>query len=157
MMTKHLLVSLLGLTLLASSLFAEPQKKASEEKKLLVVPPFPEGDPELPLLPPPAKTSRQNETAPMPRLVDSDKPFEVIVVAAPDGETIGKGGIAVGFFNHSDRNLILEIGERTIKLDSRHYIQIKAGREFNWSEKNGPTQTTKVPDDASGVEIVFRR
>lgn len=157
MMTKHLLASLFGLTLLAGSLCAEPPKKASEEKKRLVLPPFPDGDPELPLLPPPAKTAPVAETAPMPRLVDSDKSFEVIVVAAPDGETIGKGGIAVGFFNHSDRDLLLEIGERTIKLDSRHYIQIKAGREFNWSEKNGPTQTTKVPDDAGGVEIVFRR
>jgi hypothetical protein len=162
-MMKHIPASLFALTLLAGPLFAEPPKKPSDEKKPLVKPPFPDGDLELPLLPPPLKISPVAEIAPiaeiapLPRLNDTNKSFDIIMVAATEGAAPTDGRIGVGFFNHSDRDVTLEVNKRTIKLGSRHYLQLKLPRDFDWREKEGPVQTTNVPSDSEGVEIVFRR
>lgn len=137
----------------ATLLQAAPQ----EEKKPVVQPPFPDSEPELPLLPPPAKKPIESESAPMPRVNDTNKSFDVIIVAGDEAAKTTSERVAVGFFNHGERDLVLEIDSKPIKLDSRHYVQLKLPREFSWREKNGPMETTKVPADADGIEIVFRR
>lgn len=156
MMMKHLYISVFALTLSADSLFADPEKPG-EEKKLIVKPPLPDLESDLPLLPPPVKRISGVESVPAPRVNDTNKPFDVIMVAAAEDAKPAEGRIAVGFFNHGERDLTLEIDKRSVTLSSRHYVQLKLPREFTWREKDGAMQTTKVADDAEGVEIVFRR
>jgi hypothetical protein len=155
-MLKNLLPAFLTLTLLVGVAATEPAEKSTPEKKKLVKPPFPDGDPKEPLLPP-QKIEPVVEPGPAPRVNDTNKAFDIIVVAAAEGATPTPDSIAVGIFNHADRDLTIEINKRTIKLGSRHYVQVKLPREFGWREKDGPQQTTKVPMDSAGVEIVFRR
>jgi len=97
------------------------------------------------------------ELAPPPRNDDAKKTYDVIGVAPAPGAMPTQANVAVGFFNHSERDLVLEINDRAVKIGSRYYLQLKLPREFTWREKDGPLQTTKVPADAEGVEIVFRK
>ncbi len=152
---KTLPCSLVALLLLAASFQAAAQPAIEEPKSPVVKPPLP--DEELPLLPPPIKQPPVAEPAPIPRVNDTNKPFDVIVVATAEGAKPAGDRVAIGFFNHSNRDVTLEIDQRTIKLNSRHYVQLKLPREFTWREKDGPMQITKTPENADGVEIVFRR
>ena len=149
-MNRHLLLAFLTVILLWSlaALVAAPPERLPNKP----LPPFPDGP--LEDLPAPVKTPEQG---PPPRLNDTNKPYDVIVVAPPNGAAPTTGDVAVGFFNHSERDLVLEINGQPTKLGSRRYLQLKLPREFDWREKDGSAQTTKVPADADGVEIVFRR
>jgi len=94
-----------------------------------------------------------------PRSVDESKvPYEVIPVAPADERPVARPAtVTIGIFNHSKRDLVLEIGERTVKIESRRWVKLTLPREFNWREKDGAVWTTSVPDNADAVEIVFKR
>jgi hypothetical protein len=173
-MNRHLvgLVALLFAGTDFAPLRAEPDAP-SDLKKFQAkppLPPFPDGDPDKPLLPPAKKdvpAPKKELQTPEPPMVDKDVPvpprvadaavFDVIAVAPQDGAPASGGRVAIGFFNHGDRELVLEIDGRTVKLGSRYYLQLKLPREFRWRENQGSARTTKVPADADGVEIVFRK
>jgi hypothetical protein len=181
-MRLHLLPLLAALAAIPSQSLAEPEPDADAKKSLVKPPPpFPDSPPDVPILPPPPikKTDSKDdappfkkppaddtpplikeplpEVVPMPRHNDTGKPFDIINVAPFEGIQQVGGRVGVGFFNHSDRDLVLEIDGRPLQLNSRYYVQVKLPREFRWREKDGPTQTTKVPSDAGGVEIIFRK
>ncbi|MCE9530814.1 MAG: hypothetical protein K8T89_06790 [Planctomycetes bacterium] len=141
-MNRHIYLFLS--TLLTISLFgtaiAEPPKQ---------VPPLPEGPSEIP-------ASRTKSASPA-RLDDTTKPYDVIVVMAAADAKANTAEVGVGFFNHSERDVVIDLNGRTIKLGSRHYLSLKLPREFTWREKDGPSWTTKIPDKSDGIEIVFRR
>jgi len=155
-MNARILLSLLALLMLAnfSGLRAAPPDKAPDKP----APPFPSDETPLPMKAPkqeaPLKTP---ETAPSPRLDDSTKSFDIIAVAPADGSTPAAGNVEVGFYNHGDRELVLQINDRAVTLGSRYYLQLKLPREFTWREKDGPERKTKVPENANGLEIVFRK
>jgi hypothetical protein len=179
---NRLLVGLLAILFAGAGLAplrAEPDAP-SDLKKFQAkppLPPFPDGDPDKPLLPLAKKeTSAPKKETPAPKkepqtpeppMLDKDLPvpprvvdaaaFDVIAVAPQAGAPVSGGRVAVGFFNHGDRELVLEIDGRTVKLGSRYYLQLKLQREFSWRENQGAARTTKVPAEADGVEIVFRK
>jgi hypothetical protein len=152
----------------AVSLRADPPepKKTVVKPPLLPTPGTPADDAPAPLKPP----DRTAPPSPEPLLIkpaeipppaapkdEAGKSYDVLSVAPTPGSKPSDGLLAIGFFNHSDRDLVLEIDKRTINLKSRYYVELKLPREFNWREKEGPLQTTKVAADADGVEIVFRK
>lgn len=150
-MTCHLLPCLVVAMALAgiATLTAAPPEKL---KVIPPLPPFPDtGDEVL------SPVKKSVELGPIPRTNDTNKPYDVIVVAPADGAQPAEGVIAVGFFNHGERDVLIEINNRTVKLASQYYLQMKLPREFTWREKEGPMQKTKVPAEADGLEIVFRR
>jgi hypothetical protein len=152
----HSLIAVMSLSGFAGLRAAPPESDGDVPKKLQVKPPFPDSDlDELPVLP--TTKTVAPERAPMPRTGDSNDPFDVVLVAAAEGSQPTGGKIGVGFFNHSERDIVLEIDGRTLKLGSRYYVQIKMPREFSWREKGGPARKAKVPAEADGVEIVFRK
>lgn len=147
-MTVHNLT--FSIIVLAFAVFAS-QAAQPEPRKLDIKPPLPDTAPEE--LPSPIKVVE----ASVPRVEDTNRPYDVILVAPKVEKVPVPGEVAIGFFNHSDRDLILEVNDRTVKLGTRHYLQLKLPREFNWREKNGTNRTTKVPADADGAEIVFKK
>ena len=145
-----------------------------DQKKLQVKPPLPPFPSDMTVDPMPLPVQKLStvETGPMPRQDDDKKAleimpaprpgdekkaFEVLMVAPEEGTTPARSQVGVGFFNHSERDIVLEINERTVKLGSHYYLQIKMPREFVWREKDGTAQKTRIPVDADGVEIVFRK
>jgi hypothetical protein len=176
---RHLLL-LAALIIIPSTTLAEPEPDAKKPQAKPPLPPLPGSPFDEPLLPlPPMKKAAADEVtpfkkavsdepltlprealpepAPLPRANDTGKPFDVIAVASTDGVRQVTGRVSVGFFNHSDRDLILDINGRTVTLNSRYYLQLKLPREFAWREKEGPVQKAQVPDEADGLEIVFRK
>ena len=80
-MIRQLRFSFLALILLMSQIIGSAPVIAGDENKPAIKPPFPDGEPELPLLPPPVKNTPA-ETAPLPRSNDTNKAFDIIMVAA---------------------------------------------------------------------------
>ena len=65
--------------------------------------------------------------------------------------------VKVGFFNHSDRDLVLDVNGDPLKLPKEQYVTVRLPRTFTWAEKGAKGKNVVVPPDADGIEIVFRR
>lgn len=65
--------------------------------------------------------------------------------------------IKVGFFNHSDREIVLDVNGESVKLPKEQYVTLRLPRTFNWAEKGAKAASVVVPPDADGIEIVFRK
>jgi hypothetical protein len=65
--------------------------------------------------------------------------------------------VKVGFFNHSDREITLEVNGEQLKLPSEQYVTLRLKRTFTWGEKGKKATDVAVPPDADGIEIVFRK
>jgi hypothetical protein len=63
----------------------------------------------------------------------------------------------VGFFNHTDRDLTLLIQGEEVPLPKDEYVTLRLPREFKWAEKGETAREVKIPADAEGLEIVFRK
>ena len=61
--------------------------------------------------------------------------------------------VKVGFFNHTGRDLILEIHGETVDLPSSQYVTLRLPRSFRWSEKRGKANEVTIPDDADGIDV----
>jgi len=92
-----------------------------------------------------------------PNKDDDRQSYDMFPVARSERLAPADGMVGIGFYNHSDRDIVLKINDRTVKLASRYYLKIKMPREFCWRELEGNEQKTKVPAEADGVEIVFKR
>jgi hypothetical protein len=84
------------------------------------------------------------------------KAFEQFVVPA-EGRGEPKAEVKVGFFNHSDREISLDVNGEAVKLPAEQYVTLRLPRTFKWSEKGTKGNDVVVPPDADGIEIVFRR
>ncbi|HSQ55328.1 MAG TPA: hypothetical protein VLM40_06245 [Gemmata sp.] len=63
---------------------------------------------------------------------------------------------AVGFYNHTNRDLNLTIEGRAVKLPARMYLYAQVAPPFSWSHGDQPIVRQKVPDGAAGLDVVFR-
>lgn len=62
----------------------------------------------------------------------------------------------VGFFNHTDRDLMLTVEGDTVMLPRRHYVTAEVPATFVW-KMDGDERRTEVPAAAPGVEVVIRK
>jgi hypothetical protein len=100
----------------------------------------------------------------LPKPKDADVPKKVPLSRKVDQFLVPSEGkksevtpeVKVGFFNHSPRDLVLEIHGEAVKIPSSQYVTVRLPRTFKWSEKGGKINEVIVPSDADGVEIVFR-
>jgi hypothetical protein len=75
------------------------------------------------------------------------------VVAAEKAE----GGYrAVGFFNHTNRDLELSIEGRSVKLPAKTYLEAKVAQTFTWGYGDRSAVRERVPEGAAGLDVVFR-
>lgn len=65
--------------------------------------------------------------------------------------------VKVGFFNHSDRDLALDVNGEPVRLPKEQYVTLRLPRTFKWAEKGAKAKDVVVPPDADGIEIVFRK
>ncbi|HVK11943.1 MAG TPA: hypothetical protein VM597_24430, partial [Gemmataceae bacterium] len=101
---------------------------------------------------PPAKLSAE------PVVPDPEpKAFDQFLVPAdaPKGDPARE--VKVGFFNHSARELVLTVHGDEVKLPGGQFVTLRLPRSFEWGEKGKKAATVTVPNDADGVEIVFRK
>jgi hypothetical protein len=65
--------------------------------------------------------------------------------------------VKIGFFNHSDKEITLDVNGEAVKLPSEQYVTLRLPRSFSWSVKGEKSRAVNVPNDAEGLEIVFRK
>jgi hypothetical protein len=65
-------------------------------------------------------------------------------------------GFRVRFFNHSERDLILEVEGQELKLPSGESLKRKVPREFIWKEKGQSENRQSIPADSLGIDVVIR-
>ncbi len=137
-----------------SAPLAQPRVVEPEPVKLPpLVPRVPGNEGGLPPLKiaPPAGPSTSNSSP----LADR-RAAEVVPVVG--GEVPAPGALrSVGIFNHTDRAVTLTVEGETVTLPARSYVTAAVPRKFAWKLGAGELQTTEVPPDAPGVEIVLRR
>ncbi|HJZ90268.1 MAG TPA: hypothetical protein VKE40_05305 [Gemmataceae bacterium] len=85
------------------------------------------------------------------------KDVEQFLVPADEKRSEPPAEVKVGFFNHSDRDLVLEVNGEPLKLPSEQYVTKRLPRTFKWAEKGKPATDVTIPPDADGIEIVFRK
>jgi hypothetical protein len=113
------------------------------------------GDPLDKSLPDVPKGDRPKGDAPKKDLGEA-KRFEQFVIPA-DGRGEPRAEVKVGFFNHSDREIVLDVNGEPLKLPKEQYVTIRLPRTFTWAETGAKGTSVVVPPDADGIEIVFRR
>lgn len=85
------------------------------------------------------------------------KSVEQFLVPGDSARTASATEVKVGFFNHTTRDLVLVVNNEEIKLPAAQYVTVRLPRAFQWMEKGGKAADVKVPVDAEGIEIVFRK
>lgn len=118
-----------------------------------------------PTIPPstPTPTPPAPEKKETPKAKEADKTKEKNVsvdqflIPAERVRSEAPSEVKVGFFNHSDREMEIEINGETLKLPADQYVTVRLPRTFNWSVKGQVSKEVKVPADSDGLEIVFRR
>jgi hypothetical protein len=88
---------------------------------------------------------------------DGRQAVEQYFVPADTGRGEPKPEVKVGFFNHSDRELQLEVNGEAVRLPKEQYVSLRLPRTFKWAEKGQKGTEVVVPPNADGLEIVFRR
>ncbi|MEZ6141197.1 MAG: hypothetical protein R3B84_11560 [Zavarzinella sp.] len=69
---------------------------------------------------------------------------------------VASAEVKVGFFNHSTTELDLLINGEKVALPSQQYVTMKLPRTFEWQQRGKEVKKITVPDDAVGIELVFR-
>ena len=124
--------------------------KADGPKVPAPIPKLPGGDGLPPLaVPTPADPSgKVNANYPA-------KPARVRIVAVAGTPTSAATGL-IGFFNRSQTDLTLTVNGTKTAFPKQSYLSVELPRKFTWSLDDGAEQTTDVPAEAPGVEIVIR-
>ena len=84
------------------------------------------------------------------------KPFEQYVIPT-EGKGEPAAQVKVGFFNHTDRQLVLDVNGQSLRLPKGEYVTMRLPRTFTWAETGAKDNSVVVPPDAEGIEIVFRK
>jgi hypothetical protein len=79
-----------------------------------------------------------------------------VSVFPASGEVALNGYRTVGFYNHTDRDLNLTIEGRAVKLPAKTYLHAKLGPSFTWGVGDRPAARETVPENAAGLDVVFR-
>lgn len=113
--------------------------------------------PDLPDVPdepkPPASKDAVNKNVP----TALGKAVEQFIIPAEGNRAERPAEVRVGFFNHSEREIVLEVNGEIVKLPSEQYVTLRLKRTFTWAEKGQKATDVAVPPDADGMEIVFRK
>ena len=117
-------------------------------------------------LPPdgPIARPKSDSTSRSSPLTGSGKP-ELAVSVFPVADEVGRTGVVttpgagyrtVGFYNHTDRDVVLTIEGRVVKLPAKSYLHARLASTFTWSPGDRPATRETVPAGASGFDVVLR-
>jgi hypothetical protein len=74
----------------------------------------------------------------------------------PDAGTAVKELLPVGFWNVSNRDVVLTVAGRARVLPANHSITLQVEREFSWQLDQQPAQQGRVPAGKSSLQLVIR-
>lgn len=133
----------------------EPVKPADPEpvKIPTFTPKVPETDGNLPPLKLPTLPN------PDPTSISRSSPLtgSGIDIVPADGKPATNGKRRVGFYNQTNREVLLTVEGESVKLPSKHTITAEVPATFTWKLDRGDARSTTVPDGASGVEVLIRK
>lgn len=78
-------------------------------------------------------------------------------IVPAEGKLPANGKRRVGFFNQTDRAVVLTVEGESVTLPGRHTITAEVPATFTWALDRGDPRSTTVPGGASGVEVVIRK
>ena len=90
-------------------------------------------------------------------LANIERKIDEFLIAGKEGKAEPSKEVKIGFFNHSGKDLTLDVNGETVTLPSEQYVTLRLPRQFAWSIKGEKNRDVKVPSDADGLEIVFRK
>ncbi|MBX9625592.1 MAG: hypothetical protein K2X82_17430, partial [Gemmataceae bacterium] len=79
-----------------------------------------------------------------------------VQVLTASGASTAAGTRTVGFFNHTGKAVELVIDGRAVTLPRKSYLHAEVPPAFKWRYNGNPAEAATVPDDAAGLDIVFR-
>src|SRR5262245_40683691 len=85
----------------------------------------------------------------------SGREMKVSVFTASGSRTAG-GLYKIGFYNHTDRSLVLTIEGKTVTLPAKTYLHAQVASTFTWKYGDKPATTANVPAGAAGLDVLFR-
>ena len=91
-----------------------------------------------------------------PKTIPEGKSFEQYMIPA-EGKGEPPALVKVGFFNHTERQLVLDVNGQSLRLPKGEYATVRLPRTFTWAEQGAKDNSVVVPPDAEGIEIVFRK
>jgi hypothetical protein len=62
----------------------------------------------------------------------------------------------IGFFNHTDRDIRLVIEGKAVTLPKKSYLHAELPSKFTWKHSDRLAETAAVPDDAAGIDVLFK-
>lgn len=118
-----------------------------------------DGKPAPPLLPPPTPdaTPATGKVALPPPPAAEAPPHVIYPVAARTAPTADRKQATIGFYNHTGKEVTVTANGKTVVLPKRGHVELELPLTFTWETAGGKAQTSKVPADAAGLEIVFRQ
>lgn len=123
----------------------------------------PSKDSELPKIPKTNLLPEDKKVLPVPKPADpkevppaAKRNVDEFLIAGKDDKTPSKE-VKIGFFNHSSNEITLEVNGEIVKLPSEQYVTLRLPRSFSWNVKGEKSRSVSVPNDAEGLEIVFRK
>ena len=122
-----------------------------------ITPPLPAPDPSSPpplKLPNPLSIPESGSVSRSSPLTGGRPRFEVFTVDGPVAES---GSRMVGFFNQTDREVKLTVQGETMTLPKWSRVSAKVPAGFRWQLDAEAQQTTQIPSDSPGLEVVIRR
>jgi hypothetical protein len=122
-------------------LYAQPLPAPASSKK------------EPPLADPDKAAPGQSES----KKVQTAKYFDAYAVAPAAGLPRPEGRCSVSFWNLSQQELNLKVGEKRMTLAAGRTLTLDLERRFNWQIEGRDAQTGQVADKDSALEIVIRR
>ena len=66
---------------------------------------------------------------------DRGKAVEQFFIPADPKRAEPRAEVKVGFFNHSDRAIVLQVNGEAVRLPSEEYVTLRSPRKFSWAEK----------------------
>jgi hypothetical protein len=127
------------------------EPKETKDPKKTVPPPV---NPMFPELKTPDEVLQDTKTK---RVSAAPAPTIEIFPAARNPDEPRTEIVSIGFFNLTGRDIEFEVSNKQYRLARGHTLSLALPREFTWREKDGELRTSRVPEDAAGLEIVWQR
>lgn len=108
----------------------------------------------------PAPGPRSSEpplSTPKPGVTESRSFFDAYAVAPRSADKPAAGKVSVGFWNLTDRDLMLHVDQRTFTVLRGKSVRLELERQFAWRVEARAAQNEQVPAGEAGREIVIRR
>lgn len=79
-----------------------------------------------------------------------------VQVFAVSGSTTGTLLRKIGFFNHTNRDLDLVIEGKAVRLPKKSYLHAELPAKFTWMHSDGAAEAATVPENAAGLDVLFK-